>query len=165
MCSLHTCSDSHYHPRTHSIDRTSANATHYPDCGGTRIDHRATLHHQSELVDGPNPAAYVNVFYSSANGGTNCVKVNLAQGHEGATHRIYVRIVRCNSGNPDAQCVTTEDSTYTAVDTDDGHYKQYGGPVHVGDTAGKCIAFRVHVWKNGTQEGYQGTDGTGAFCQ
>ncbi len=65
--------------------------------------------------------------YSSANGGTNCLKLYNYTGQ-----RTYMQ-------------VKLESSDYKAMAWDDGNYSQYAGAVRIHGVAGKCINQYVGV--------------------
>lgn len=133
----------------------SASALHSQSCAGTRI-----FHHP--VKDGTELLAYLDSYYSSTNGGTNCVKLILVSGHFGITHDMEARIVRCNTGNPNTTCSTRIASTYTTSQFDRGNYEQYAGPVHVQNTDGLCVAYVGQIYSHNGNTGESGAYASGA---
>lgn len=69
----------------------------------------------------------INVYYSSASGGTNCI-VNVAKKYAGTPHGLEVHLFQ---GSRRAD--------------DKGRYSQYAGPVSLSETNGDCITVSGEV--------------------
>ncbi|WP_329102179.1 hypothetical protein OG792_23160 [Micromonospora sp. NBC_01699] len=97
-----------------------------PSCGAGELPHFDVFSGQVSVF----------VYYSSANGGTNCA---WAQKNVNRTtaEPLGIALYRCATGNPNAAC------NPTAVDTDSGNFQYYAGPVRVTGTAGGCILIQV----------------------
>ncbi len=90
-------------------------------CGGSLVG-------QYHIKDaGGSIWSTLNVYYSSANGGTNCA-VNVAKRYAGTRHGLEVHIFQ---GDRRAD--------------DRGKYSQYAGPVSLTSTNGRCITVSGEV--------------------
>lgn len=74
-----------------------ASATHIPGCYGTRIEH-VPLKYNTTVV------GYVDLYYSSSNGGTNCVKTISAGPSAGVSKFMLAKVYRC-TGSAGSTCV------------------------------------------------------------
>lgn len=112
----------------------SAQAAYSPAVGGTGSLPKSC---KGSYVGGTDPRSSaaqkfrVDVFYSSANGGTNCV------------------IFYNNTGVRSAMRLKVETADFRSYATDVGNYISYAGPVAVSGTAKKCI----NVWADVTYRG------------
>ncbi|WP_326844472.1 hypothetical protein OHB33_40635 (plasmid) [Streptomyces sp. NBC_01558] len=83
----------------------------------------------------------IYVYYSSANGGTNCA-VNVAKKYAGQRHLLEVRISQGNRAEKQS-----------------GYFYEYAGPVSLTNTDGKCITLAGWVTSpSGNAVGDQWTD-------
>ncbi|MFF9689422.1 hypothetical protein [Streptomyces sp. NPDC014623] len=96
------------------VTAPAASAAGY-GCGGSLVG-------QYNIKDGAGSTwGTINVYYSSANGGTNCA-VNVAKRYAGTPHLLEVNLFQ---GNRKAE--------------DEGKFSQYAGPVSLTSTNGDCI--------------------------
>ncbi|MEO3742091.1 hypothetical protein [Plantactinospora sp. B5E13] len=79
-----------------------------------------------------NGQVSVFVYYSSANGGTNCAWAQKNVGR-GTAQYLNVGIGVCPTGNPGFPCEPVD------FDDDRNAWEYYAGPVRVDNTAGRCI--------------------------
>lgn len=109
-----------------------AQATHISGCYGTRLEHLP-------IKAGTATVGYVDLYYSSANNGTNCVKTTSAGASVGVTKFMLAKIYRC-TGAAGSNC---SDSTggFDQRDEDKGQFQSYAGPASVTGTSGRCISF------------------------
>ncbi|KXK62426.1 hypothetical protein AWW66_08230 [Micromonospora rosaria] len=112
----------------------------HPTCAGSRV---GGYHLYSE-----DTTLSLFVYYSPANGGTNCVWVQKEQntGTRGTPEWMYVSIARCATNNPN-NC-----GTRSGRDTDSGNFQYYAGPVTTSSTASRCIVIDVAYRNFGTVE-------------
>lgn len=87
------------------------------------------------------------VYYSSANGGTNCAVTYRSPGFSGKSN-MEAAVGRCRDSSTVPLCSTDKS------DVDNGTYGTYAGPVSVTQTAGHCI-----VASGWIEEPRTGTDG------
>jgi hypothetical protein len=75
----------------------------------------------------------INLYYSTADGGTNCAVVVDTYWGSNVVKSFYIGIQRCPAG--------TTAGTYCTgtVIPDSGHYYSYAGPVSVTSTADRCV--------------------------
>jgi len=99
-------------------------------CSGTLIDH----YHRF------NNAVTIYLYYSSANGGTNCAWAQ-KETRRGTADYMDIWIGRCSTGNP-SRCSLEDNITWSEPDY--GYFRYYAGPVQITATAGRCIA--IYVW-------------------
>ncbi|MFK3979630.1 hypothetical protein ACI2K4_04540 [Micromonospora sp. NPDC050397] len=103
----------------------------YPtNCAGSQVGHW----HNSELT--VDLTAFV--FYSSGNGGTNCVWVQ-KQSHRDHAESMRLEVQRCASNIPGNPC----NATLTVAD--EGLFQYYAGPATVSQADNRCIRFRVRL--------------------
>lgn len=97
-------------------------------CPGNQVD-------VYDVGDGAVVDSQVHLFYSAANGGTNCA-VNVKVGSlYGASTWVGVAIQRCDSYSSGGVCQGPQ-----IGDPSGSHvYLYYAGPVAVTQTAGKCV--------------------------
>ncbi|MEU8262972.1 hypothetical protein AB0C02_20370 [Micromonospora sp. NPDC048999] len=81
-------------------------------------------------------AISVFIYYSSANGGTNCVwaQKNL---NRDKSESMDILVGRCGTNNPGYPCEPI------VFDHDPGNFQYYAGPVKVTGTASRCIIVSV----------------------
>ena len=84
-------------------------------CPGSRID------------NGTWQQGHWNLYYSSANGGTNCL--------------VYFN----DSGSTKRMIAWMRTSDYASGASDEGSYQSYAGAIVVRGTAGKCLDYRVEM--------------------
>lgn len=138
-----------------TLSAIPASATHSSSCSGSLIATEPVINDRGQLI------ANANIYYSSANGGTNCMKVVLASGHAGITHNMQALIHVCNVRSP---CQTYSDTSPTRRDGDSGNFSSYAGPVHVTGTDGRCIRLYALAGGHGHQTGVFTTGSTGVWC-
>ncbi|MER5682243.1 hypothetical protein [Streptomyces sp. NPDC002205] len=84
----------------------------------------------------------INLYYSTANGGTNCAVVVDTYWGTGTTKNMIANIWKCKAG-------TTPGGSTCPIDTqdnDNGYYSSYAGPVTVTGTAPRCISVWGTIW-------------------
>ncbi|MFF1833776.1 hypothetical protein ACFVXE_06175 [Streptomyces sp. NPDC058231] len=90
-------------------------------CGGSLID-------QYNIKDSAGSTwGTINLYYSTANGGTNCA-VNVTKKYVGTPHHMEVHLFQGSR-----------------VKNDSGTYSQYAGPVSLTGTDGDCISVSGEV--------------------
>ena len=99
-------------------------------CPGSRVG-RYQLYAGGEVAD-HFKHGQIEVWYSSAKGGTNCV------------------IVRDNTAGKHTMRVTAGISGRNPAGTDSGTYNYYAGPIRFSGTNGKCISLYAEVKVGGT---------------
>jgi hypothetical protein len=120
-----------------------ANATHIAGCYGTRQEH-------VPLKSGTTVIGYVDLYYSSANNGTNCVKTTSAGPSAGVTKFMLAKIYRC-TGRAGSLC--SDAGGFDQRDEDKGQFQSFAGPVSVTGTSGRCVSFVGLVTWAGQQIG------------
>ena len=110
----------------------------HPSCPGSQVNH---LHNNLSI---PLTAF---VFYSSANGGTNCMWVQ-KETHRGHQDDMVLVFQRCATGNPSNPCNPT--LTRRDPETGGGSFQFYAGPLQFGQADNRCIRFRVRIHGNWT---------------
>lgn len=121
-----------------------AGATHLAGCYGTRQEHLPVKY-------GSTVVGYVDLYYSSANNGTNCVKTTSAGPSAGVAKFMLAKVYRC-TGPAGSNC---SDNTggFDQRDEDKGVFESYAGPVSVTGTSGRCVSFVGLVTWGGQQNG------------
>ena len=119
-----------------------ASATHIPGCYGTRIEH-VPLKYDTTVV------GYVDLYYSSSNGGTNCVKTISAGPSAGVSKFMLAKVYRC-TGGAGSTCVDGFGG-FDQRDEDKGNFASYAGPVSVTNTSARCVSFVGLVTWGGRQ--------------
>lgn len=118
-------------PAAHAAGGTTGNGTLPGYCAGNYVGGR---------TNGP---FRLDVFYSSANGGTNCA------------------ILYNNAGVRVPMEVKISSTNFVNSAWDQGNYISYAGRVAINGTAGKCI----HLWGGASYRGtYYSVDKENAFC-
>ncbi|MFD6193630.1 hypothetical protein [Streptomyces sp. NPDC060275] len=84
----------------------------------------------------------INVYYSSANGGTNCAAVVDTYWGTGTTKNMIASIWKCKAGTVPGGGTCSIDTQ----DNDNGYYSWYAGPVTVTGTASRCISVWGTIW-------------------
>ena len=119
-----------------------ASATHIAGCYGSRIEH-VPLKYDTTVV------GYVDLYYSSSNGGTNCVKTISAGPSSGVSKFMLAKIYRC-TGGAGSTCVDNFGG-FDQRDEDKGNFASYAGPVSVTSTSSRCVSFVGLVTWRGRQ--------------
>ncbi|MER8073138.1 hypothetical protein ABTZ59_33250 [Streptomyces sp. NPDC094034] len=104
-------------------------------CSGNLIDS------YDVRTDGGTKWGVAYLYYSTANGGTNCAAVVDTYWGTGTTKLMVANIWRCTAGTqPGGTCYIDQQSH------DDGYYTSYAGPVSVTGTANRCIHVDGTIW-------------------
>ncbi|MEU6918920.1 hypothetical protein [Streptomyces olindensis] len=104
-------------------------------CSGNLIDT------YSVKTDGGTKWGVLNLYYSTANGGTNCAAVVDTYWGTGTTKLMVVNIWKCRAGTtPGGTCLIDQQ------DHDSGNFSSYAGPVSVTGTASRCIHVDGTIW-------------------
>jgi hypothetical protein len=119
-----------------------AEATHLAGCYGTRQEH-VPLSYGSTVI------GYVDLYYSSANNGTNCVKTVSAGPSAGVSKFMIAKVYRC-TGRAGSTCVDNLGG-FDQRDEDKGNFQSYAGPVSVTGTSSRCVSFVGLVTWNGRE--------------
>jgi hypothetical protein len=98
-----------------------------PTCPGTEL---------SPHLDAYGGAISIFIYYSSADGGTNCAWAQKNLNRDKSEH-MEVFIGRCGTGHATYPCEPL------VFDRDSGNYQYYAGPVQVTGTADRCILVYV----------------------
>lgn len=80
-------------------------------------------------------SAQMKVWYSPANGGTNCIKTTSSKSSD---RYMYVWAALTDG---------------TQINSDEGRYKYYAGPITLTNTAGKCLSLLSKASKDGSPQG------------
>jgi hypothetical protein len=95
--------------------------------------------------------ATIHLYYSSANGGTNCAILHKNRWHNEKRNDMFIGINKCGTrgcttGNNFAQ------SDHSLDQTPQGYF-HYAGPVEVRQAAGECVYLSAHMWSNADASG------------
>jgi hypothetical protein len=101
-------------------------------CDGTQIDSYAVKTSTGTTY------GYLYLYYSSANGGTNCAVTVDTYFGSGVKKWMEVNIYRCVAGKKAGQRCDIID-TFDGSNSDFGNYYSYAGPRSVTGTASRCI--------------------------
>lgn len=110
-----------------------ADAATLATCSGTRQEHLP-------VMSGSTVVGYVDLYYSSANNGTNCVRTVSAGPSAGVTKFMLAKVYRCTGGAGSTNC-SDGGGGFDRRDEDKGRFASYAGPVSVTGTAGRCVSF------------------------
>jgi hypothetical protein len=109
-----------------------ASATHIAGCYGTRQEHLPVKY-------GSTVVGYVDLYYSSANNGTNCVKTTSAGPSVGVAKFMIAKVYRCTGGA--GSLCSDNTGGFDQRDEDKGRFQSFAGPVSVTGTSGRCVSF------------------------
>lgn len=122
--------------------QSPASATHIPGCSGTLIEHLP-------ITSSGSTVGYLDVYYSTANGGTNCAKTVSSGASYGVPKFMLAKIYRCTG--PAGSFCSEGAGGYDQVDQDRGTYRYYAGPVSVTYTSGRCISYAGLITWDGVE--------------
>ncbi len=124
-------------------------------CGGSLIAHNPIKNGSGTVL------GYVDVYYSSASGGTNCVRTNSAGPTYGVAKFMLAKVYRC-TGGAGSNC-SDGSGGFDQRDEDKGTYSYYAGPVSVTGTANRCISY-VGLITWGGRDYSAGSSPHATFC-
>jgi hypothetical protein len=120
-----------------------AGAATLATCSGSRQEHLP-------LTSSGTVIGYVDLYYSSANNGTNCVRTVSAGPSVGVTKFMLAKVYRCTGRAGSTNC-SDGGGGFDRRDEDKGQFTSYAGPVSVTGTSGRCISFNGVVTWNGRE--------------
>ncbi len=120
---------------------TSAYAAASPQTDTNHCSSLGTLVDSISIVRGGTTLGYLNIYYNSSNG-YNCAKT--VANDTTLKKSMGVGIVACKETHESDICTPVGDSK-PYVDTDDGNYYEYAGPVGV-SAKGHCIYARGNIY-------------------
>ncbi|MBE1484826.1 hypothetical protein [Plantactinospora soyae] len=114
-------------------------------CSGTRIDTYNVR--TSGAGTGGTHYATIRLYYSSANGGTNCASLEKVRWHDGTTRNdMYLEIGLCDySGCPRPSVLVSNHSP--------NGYLYYAGPVSMRSAAKRCVYLSAHMYSSRDHSG------------
>jgi hypothetical protein len=130
----------------------STAASAHTVCSGSLID---TYHvRTSGTGTGDDHYATIQLYYSSADGGTNCASLEKVRWHDGTSRNdMYLEIGLCNFHG----CPRPPESQLGTDHSPEGvGYRYYAGPVSRSSAANRCVYLSAHMWSD-TDGDHSGT--------
>ncbi|GAA1182567.1 hypothetical protein F4556_001523 [Kitasatospora gansuensis] len=122
-------------------------------CGGSLVDT------YDVRTSGGTKYGQVNLYYSTADGGTNCAVTIDTYFGSGVSKDMNVVVVKCVAGSAQGSMCDVGDSRI-----DRGYYSWYAGPVAVTGTASRCVRVLGYIANPSDSSAYASVATSAAHC-